>query len=219
MLRNLLFFVVALTSTSYAFGDDWLTWRSAYTHDPSTNQRVAQFSRVGPVYVYGPPNYVKSGYRNIRSSIQVGGSADNLHIVEEWGNPVVPYEQWRFNTRPYGAAPYQAWGPPFAGAAPQSIGPVFGYGYGGYGNGGYGPGGGQMGPGQIPNGGGFNGGSFGYPPVYGPGSGNSYPYYDPSGPRQWTDGYYPSYDLHDRTDYNRPYSPGGGFLDGPFGRR
>lgn len=215
MLRNV-FFLVLVAYPALAHANDWLTWQSTYTHDPNTHQRVHQYSKVGPVYVYGAPNYMKSGYRNIRSSIQVGGSADNLHVVEEWGNPVVPYEQWRFSTRPYGAYPYPNWGPPMAGAAPQNVGFGFGYGYGGpvpgygvpgYGVPGYGPG--NYGPGI----GGPGHGGFGYPP----GTGNSYPYYDPSGPRQWIDGHYPTYDQHDRSGYYRPYMPGAGYHNGDAG--
>lgn len=110
---------------SLAEAADWMTAPSYYTHDPHTAERVTQFAPIGPFYVYTPPNYVKSGYRHYRSTIQAGGSADNLHIVEEWGRPVVPYEQWRFPFRPYGS-PYPEWGPPLAGA-------VTGYGFGGYG--------------------------------------------------------------------------------------
>ena len=74
---------------------------------------------------------MKSGYRHTRSTIDLGNSSDNLHIVEEWGRPVQPYEQWRFGNRPYGDNPYPAWGPPLAGA-----GIVPGYGWGGFGFGG-----------------------------------------------------------------------------------
>jgi hypothetical protein len=108
---------------------DWISAPSYYTHDPQTAERVTQFSPIGPFYVYSPPNYMKSGYRHFRSSIQAGGSADNLHIVEEWGRPVVPYEQWRFPYRPYGS-PYPAWGPPLAGAGAGYFGLGYGYGLG-----------------------------------------------------------------------------------------
>jgi hypothetical protein len=37
-----------------------------------------------------------------------------MHIVEQWGNPVRPYEEWQFPFRPY-SVPYDAWGPPFGG--------------------------------------------------------------------------------------------------------
>jgi len=124
-----LIFVALFASASPAAAADWITAPSYYTHDPHTACRVSQFSPIGPFYIYTPPNYVKSGYRHYRSTIQAGGSADNLHLVEEWGRPVIPYEQWRFPYRPYGS-PYPDWGPPLAGAGGA------GYGFGGFGFGG-----------------------------------------------------------------------------------
>jgi hypothetical protein len=156
---------------------DWITAPSYYTHDKISGQRVAQYTPIGPFYYYQRADFMRSGYRNYRSSIQAGGSADNMHIVEEWGNPVIPYEQWRFPYRPYGS-PYQAWGPPFGG---------LGNGYGG----GYGPGG----PIAIP-GGGFGGGVGGGNNLVVPGS---------QMPQQWIDGYYPTYDGNDRSQYYNPY--------------
>lgn len=97
--------------------------RARYTHDPNTNERVTQYSPIGPFYANDLPDYRKSGYRHSRSSIQVGPSADHLHVVEEWGRPIVPYGEWRYPYRPY-SAPYSAWGPPYGGL---NIG--FGYPY------------------------------------------------------------------------------------------
>jgi hypothetical protein len=57
---------------------------------------------------------VQSGYWHTRSSIQAGGSADHLHVVEEWGRPVRPYGEWRFPYRPF-SVPYPLWGPQFFG--------------------------------------------------------------------------------------------------------
>lgn len=172
---------VALATNANAA--DWITSPADYTHDPATGQRVAQYAQVPPVYTQVAPNYIKSGYRNFRSTIQAGGSADNLHIVEEWGQPVVPYETWRNPYRPYGS-PFPAWGPPLAGAGGgffPGFGPIFG--------GGGGPGGGG---GFPPGGGNFNGSP-------------AYPYYQQNGPVQSTDGYWPTYDRNDRSDYYRPY--------------
>ena len=97
-----------------ADGADWITAPSYYTHDPATGQRVDQYSPIGPFYTYARPDFTRSGYRHLRSSIQVGNSADHMHVVEEWGQPVRPYGEWRFPFRPY-SVPYAAWGPPFAG--------------------------------------------------------------------------------------------------------
>jgi hypothetical protein len=169
-------FILAGIVAPAARAIDWLTAPSYYTHEPLQGQRVAQYSEIGPYYYYSRPDYLKSGYRHLRSSIQLSGSADNLHIVEEWGRPVRPYEEWRFPYRPY-SVPYDQWGPPF----------------GGLGNGGFGPYGG-FGPFPYPAGGGpgYPGGGFkGNPPVN---------YAQP-----WLDGYYPHYDEHDRSRYYEPY--------------
>src|SRR4051812_23828013 len=96
------------------FAADWATAPSNYTHDQATGQRVSQFEKIGPYYYFQRPDYLKSGYRQYRSTIDLGNSSDNMHVVEQWGAQVVPYEQWRFPTRPY-SAPYGAWGPPYGG--------------------------------------------------------------------------------------------------------
>jgi hypothetical protein len=108
---------------------DWLVVPSYYTHDPMNGQRVTQYAEIGPYYYYHRPDYQKSGYRHYRSTIQTGNSADNMHLVEEYGRPIRPYEEWRFPYRPY-SVPYDAWGPPFGG-----LGAGAGYGgiYGGVG--------------------------------------------------------------------------------------
>ncbi len=190
MLRTLLLaaamFVVALIAAPSAFAIEWLTAPSYYTHDRVNGQRVNQFAQIGPFYYYHRPDFIRSGYRHYRSSIQVAGSADNLHIVEEFGNPVRPYEEWRFPYRPF-SVPYDQWGPSFNGLGP---GGVFAPGGGGWG-GGF-PGGG-WGGGGFP-GGGFPGGGF-------PGGGG--PAVNFAQP--WMDGYYPSYDLNDRSRYFEPY--------------
>ena len=186
-------FALALVTFVCTFGAtsapaaDWITAPSYYTHDKVSGQRVAQYTPIGPYYYYQRADFTRSGYRNYRSTIQAGGSADNLHIVEEWGNPVIPYEQWRFPYRPYGS-PYPAWGPPFGG---------LGNGYGGFiGPGGAGafPGGG-FGPGF---GGGFGGG-------VGPGGNNNLIIPRSQMPQQWIDGHHPTYDGDDRSQYYAPY--------------
>lgn len=104
---------------------DWTTLPSRFTHDRS-GQRTDQYQeRVTPITV-PQPTFVGSGYRNYRSTLQAGSSADNYHRVEQWGPPVQPYGEWRFPNRPY-SVPYNAWGPqpvPFGGVG------------GGFGNGG-----------------------------------------------------------------------------------
>jgi hypothetical protein len=183
-----------------ALAIDWLTAPSYYTHDPVTAERVNQYAAIGPFYYYGRPDYIKSGYRHYRSTIQAGGSADNLHIVEEWGRPVIPYEQWRFPYRPFGS-PYQDWGPPFGGLG-GSAWPGLGY---------PGP---WSGAGPIWGGGPWGGGGWGgkWDSHKGDGKGDDHGGHGhghKSGPynfaQPWMDGYWPEYDLHDRSRYYEPY--------------
>ncbi len=125
--RSLIMTVVVLAGMP-ALAADWITAPSYFTHDPQTGRRVTQYSPIGPVYSFTRPDYVSSGYRHTRSSIQVAGSADNYHEVETWGKEVRPYGEWRFPYRPY-SVPYDAWGAPFAGG--NFYGAPFGYGFGG----------------------------------------------------------------------------------------
>ncbi len=176
--------LLACSAATPAHAIDWLTAPSYYTHDPVTAERVSQYAAIGPFYYYGRPDYVKSGYRHYRSTIQAGGSADNLHIVEEWGRPVIPYEQWRFPYRPFGS-PYQDWGPPFGGLG--STGFPFPTGDRPWGGGG-------------PWGGGNWGGG-----KWGGGNGHNDNFRPFNFAQPWMDGYYPEYDLNDRSQYFEPY--------------
>jgi hypothetical protein len=103
------------------WSQDWITAQSFYTHG-QTGERVNQYAPIGPFFAQDQGNYVRSGYRHNRSSLQFGGSVDHYHTVEEWGRPIQPYDEWRFPNRPY-SVPYSQWGPPYAG---------LGRGYGGY---------------------------------------------------------------------------------------
>ncbi len=147
-MRKELLLLTALAAVGSAWpapAADWIVAPSYYTHDPTTGQRVTQYAPIPPVYTYSRVDYLRSGYRNTRSSIQAGGSADHMHIIEEWGRPIRPYGEWRFPFRPY-SVPYGLWGPPYAGLN------TGGYYYpGGYYPGGpqpvpYAPGGARRGP-------------------------------------------------------------------------
>lgn len=163
-------------SAGSADAADWITAPSTYTHDPNTAERVTQYSPIGPFYYYPRPDYMKSGYRHLRSTIDLGNSSDNLHIVEEWGRPVRPYDEWRFPYRPF-SVPYDAWGPPFGGLGGGNG--MFPYSGGGFGGGGFGP--------WWPGGG---GGGFQPPTNFA---------------QPWLDGHWPRYDFNDRSQYWRPY--------------
>jgi hypothetical protein len=179
--RIIVFALVAALPMS-ALAADWLTAPSYYTHDWTNGNRVAQYSPVGPYYYPQRADYTKSGYRHYRSTLDLGNSSDAMHVVEQWGAPIVPYEQWRFPYRPY-SVPYDAWGPPYGGLG----GGAGGYPYSGGGIG-------FPGPFFSP----FGGPGFGTP-------GHIQPPVNYAQP--WLDGHYPSYDLNDRSRYWQPYTP------------
>ncbi len=202
LLSNLLSTALLVTLASSLKADDWMTWSSTYTHSPQTGQRIDQYaSGEQPISPYRE-DFTRSGFRHFRSTLQAGQSADNMHIVEQWGQPVIPYEQWRFPFRPY-AVPYDAWGPqapygitnssiqlgvgagpwggqaggphrpaPGSGSGP-GYGPTVGYGPG-YGAGGYASPGNDAPAGQEGN---FPGRNFypHYPPPQRPGHWEGYP--------------------------------------------
>jgi hypothetical protein len=117
-MRNTARLIVAmlvLTAAAEVCGTDWILAPSTYTHDPQTGERISQFAPIPPVYLrQGRPDFVQSGYRHRQSVIRdPRGSADRLHVTEEWGRPVRPYGEWRFPYRPY-SVPYPLWGPPNA---------------------------------------------------------------------------------------------------------
>jgi hypothetical protein len=156
ILTVLLLFGVA---SQTVLAGDWLTLPSRYTHNSRTGYRVNQYQPIAPVYHTPNPN--RSVYRSVRSSLQVGDSADYYHFVDQYGETVRPYGEWRFPYRPF-SSPYPMWGPqPYSGGD-------FGYGY------------------PVPYGGvGGIGGGIGSP--YGPyGVINGAGF-----PPPWTNGYYP----------------------------
>jgi hypothetical protein len=126
--------VVSVVLCAACCGADWITAPSYYTHDPQSGRRVDQYTPIGPFYTFARTDYLQSGYRHTRSTIQAGTSVDHMHIVEEWGRAVRPYGEWRFPYRPY-SVPYAMWGPPFAG-----LGNSGAFGPWGAGRGGSGPG-------------------------------------------------------------------------------
>lgn len=155
---------------------DWTTMASTYTHD-AQGVRVDQFSTGIEPTVVERPDYQRSGYRHYRSTLQAGNSADNFHIVDQWGPQVRPYGEWRYPYRPF-SSPYPAWGPqpPVIGGSPW----LGGVGLGGVGIGGVGIGLGRPGFGGI-------GVPFGFP-GQGFGTGNftgaipNNPQFNPGGP-------------------------------------
>ena len=126
---------------------DWTTLPSTYTHDQD-GQRVDQYALAVEPQSTERPDFVRSGFRHTRSTLQAGFSSDNYHVTEQWGQPVRPYGEWRYPNRPF-SVPYGQWGPQL----PQVV--VGGnqnqwnaFGPTGYPHGAPGNGNGQVGPGM-----------------------------------------------------------------------
>lgn len=109
---GLIFVAVLVIGGDQAFGQDWFTAGSYYTHNPQTNQRVHQYA-PDPVVRHTPDPFM-SVYRQQRSSMTVDGSSDHYHKVYQFGDTVRPYGEWEFPFRPY-SVPYSDWayGSPF----------------------------------------------------------------------------------------------------------
>lgn len=184
--------IFSLCAVQASQATDWLTLPGQYSHGPSLD-RVAQYQPPEPAIAPEVSDFSRSGFRHTRSTLQYDQAADNMHIVEKWGAPIEPYEQWRFPYRPYGT-PYPNWGAPYAGLGGGVVATPFGF------------------PGRFGGLGGFGGG-FGGGFNNGFGNGgfqNPYPV-TPNGPypvAPYYDGYYPSYPnkprLNDREFFAKP---------------
>ncbi|MGA2064681.1 MAG: hypothetical protein ABSG86_06920 [Thermoguttaceae bacterium] len=117
MKRHLLFWLTAAfvlaPRGAAAEPSSWIFRPSCYSHAPDTGQRVAQYQPEEPAWAPYDETYQQSGYRYIRSSIQVGNNEDHVHVVQTWGagECIRPYGEWQYPFRP-GATPYGPWGNP-----------------------------------------------------------------------------------------------------------
>ena len=103
----------AAAGTAETGTGEWAFKPSYFSHDPVDGQRVAQFATGQKAYAL-IDNFRRSGYRQQRIRINgASGSADNIHLVETWGEGewIRPYGEWQ---RPFrdGATPYGPWGNP-----------------------------------------------------------------------------------------------------------
>lgn len=87
-MKRLLLFVAALAvcaAASPARADDWIFARSYYTHQPVTPVEIGRRPPGGPFYTRQQGEFVRSGFRQVRSRISLpGGSFDNAQIFESW---------------------------------------------------------------------------------------------------------------------------------------
>lgn len=132
MMRTLMLLTLGVAlcapASQPAHARDWIFSPSTYSHDWQNGQRVTQFAPIPPVIVYQRPDYLKSGFRHQRSTINAGGSQDNYIVVDQYGGEVRPYGEWLFPYRPY-SVPYDAWGPPFGGVNGQFSSDLYRNGY------------------------------------------------------------------------------------------
>ena len=75
-------FVVAPASANAA---SWVFQRSYYTHDPVTKVRVGPQTTGGPYYSPVRGEFIRTGVRQLRSQIRVGGIVfDQYNEWEAW---------------------------------------------------------------------------------------------------------------------------------------
>jgi hypothetical protein len=122
-------YVIAYAAPHMPQADSWVFARGRYTHDPSTNARVAQYEAVAPIEPLPDQRLVTSGYSRSRSTLRgADGSSDTYYRVQSYGNGRGGldaewerfHDAWRGST--VGGGAYSG----FAGGYP-------GYGYGNYG--------------------------------------------------------------------------------------
>jgi len=65
--------------------ESWIFNQSYYSHDPVTRVRIGrQYSR-GPVFTRSQGEYINTGYRNLRSTINIRGQTfDMINMFESW---------------------------------------------------------------------------------------------------------------------------------------
>ena len=74
-----------LLASASAHAGSWLFERSYYSHHPTVDVEVQRRAVGGPFYARQQGEFVRSGYRNIRTTIVVGGRTyEQGQFFESW---------------------------------------------------------------------------------------------------------------------------------------
>lgn len=77
--------VGALAAAHSARAESWMFRRSYYSHDPATHVRIGRQYSTGPIFTRPQGEFISTGQRYLRSTIQVGGQTyDHLYLNEAW---------------------------------------------------------------------------------------------------------------------------------------
>lgn len=86
MIRHLLIALsLCLLPAVSAQADSWIFNRSYYSHYPMQTVQVGRQNGAGPVFTRPTGQFVRGGFRNVRSTIQTPyGSYDQINYFESW---------------------------------------------------------------------------------------------------------------------------------------
>ena len=80
-----LLLALALASVPSVWAESWIFQRSYYSHEPATPVHIGPRAVGGPYYTRQRGEYVRSGFRNLNSTINIGGGTyDNVQVYESW---------------------------------------------------------------------------------------------------------------------------------------
>lgn len=85
LLRRVLLLLLLLSVAAPASAGSWVFQRSYYSHHPTAQVEVQRRAVGGPFYTRQQGEFVRSGYRNMRMTIVVGGRVyEQGQYFESW---------------------------------------------------------------------------------------------------------------------------------------